>query len=68
MDEYEKLTMIARWKWEDDFFIWHEWFAWRPVKARNGAWLWLRSIEFRQLMLGYNWALNPEYRYRERKG
>jgi hypothetical protein len=24
---------------------WHLWYAWRPVKAMNGQWVWLEEVE-----------------------
>lgn len=33
---------------------WHRKFAWRPVRARNGKWLWLRTVIEREIHVSVN--------------
>ena len=27
---------------------WQSWFAWRPVKLRDGGWAWLETVEYEE--------------------
>jgi len=47
-----------------DAWVWHEWFAWRPVKV-NGGWVWLRTIMRRLVFPNYDCEQLPVWRYVE---
>ncbi len=34
---------------DDNSYDWHYWFAWRPVWAIEGVWVWLERIERRKI-------------------
>ncbi len=36
---------------------WRWWFAWRPIRAANYGWVWLRWVEWRPCVV--HWYLTP---------